>query len=1217
MSVNNLKKSVVMFSLLFVAKGSFAQTPNWTWLSGEHIRSGFQTSVYADEDVAHPLNVISERTGVATMVSEDGVLWGFGGRGYDDKGGSGLMNDLWKYDGSNWIWVDGLPIEPTNPVNQIGVFGTLRAGEGGQFGLYFNGPGGLEGASAWAGENKVMWLFGGYGNDSLGVPGYMNTVWRFDPSIGQWTWMSGRGKANIAGQYVGGIDERTPGGRSNTVTWQDEEEGDLWVFGGQGIDSHGNVGWLNDIWRFDVIGAYWTLIGGSDSLAVEGDPANNVISGRSGAVSWYDEISDVLYVFGGYGYDANGSEVVGWQNDLWKWDGVSWTALKTSAPSSIYTGQYGTQGVPSASNIPGGRQKGAGWFDADGNLMLFGGIGYGKTDVELGDLNDTWKFDLTTLEWTWVSGNDSVNVTAVYGEMGEVGSVIRPGGRSDMASWAKSATDVTLFGGSGRDIFGTQGTRSEMWKWNGSSWTWVYGKSTNKQQSVYGIKGQFSSENLRSSLYGTTSWKDSDGRMFMYGGYGTDSLGQTGYQDDVWEYSDTGWTWISGNATRDQTPNYGVLNVADPSNSPGGRRYASSWVTSDGALYIMGGECNYYAPSALWKWDGTNWTWVDGDSNSTAAPVYGTKGVAAPNNTPGVRSFSTTWVDSLDRLWLFGGTNRSYQSTSDLWMYDGTDWTWVSGPNLTNQAGVYGTMGVANSANVPPARSGATSWVDEDGNLWLFGGSNPDYTTSDDVWKWDGVNWTWMAGSNISDQVATYGTKGVADPANSPGARKSPLKWIDELGNVWIAGGLVTVGGQYGYGNDYWKWNGTAWAWMAGAQTPGSKGEYGTKGVPSVNNIHPGISESATWLDNHGNLILFGGVGEDYNNSPFSAVNALWKVQIKPDQTIDFEELTDVVCGDTVLLSATSTSGLPVSFTVSDSSIATIINGNQLVTLKSGDVVVTAWQNGNASYMPAAQVDQSQLILKWQQSIVFDSLPSIRFGDTLDVSAMATSEYPVDLISSNPSVAMLVNNKIVAVGVGTAVISASQPGDEKYEAAQTVDQTLIVEKAFQFILIDSIPDVNVDTLTENLPIQAITTSGLLPLVSVSGAAQLDGETLEITGTGAVFITLYQPGNDFFLPSDTVNLSFTVYTSVGLNEGMNIEGLSIFPNPTQGEVTVTTNEQSGKIEVEVIDMNGVTTTRFEGDTQGELRIDLKDLTDGMYYLKVSQGKHQSIQKVIIK
>ena len=59
---------------------------------------------------------------------------------------------------------------------------------------------------------------------------------------------------------------------------------------------------------------------------------------------------------------------------------------------------------------------------------------------------------------------------------------------------------------------------------------------------------------------------------------------------------------------------------------------------------------------------------------------------------------------------------------NDLWKFDGNDWTWIKGNNTFNQLGVYGTLGVPNSANNPGARYFSTSWIDSQNNMWLFGG---------------------------------------------------------------------------------------------------------------------------------------------------------------------------------------------------------------------------------------------------------------------------------------------------------------------------------------------------------------------------------------------------------------------------------------------------------------------------------------------------------------
>jgi hypothetical protein len=45
----------------------------------------------------------------------------------------------------------------------------------------------------------------------------------------------------------------------------------------------------------------------------------------------------------------------------------------------------------------------------------------------------------------------------------------------------------------------------------------------------------------------------------------------------------------------------------------------------------------------------------------------------------------------------------------------------MGGDTKTSQFGIYGTQGVANPNNLPGARYSAYTWVDREGNFWIFG----------------------------------------------------------------------------------------------------------------------------------------------------------------------------------------------------------------------------------------------------------------------------------------------------------------------------------------------------------------------------------------------------------------------------------------------------------------------------------------------------------------
>ena len=211
--------------------------------------------------------------------------------------------------------------------------------------------------------------------------------------------------------------------------------------------------------------------------------------------------------------------------------------------------------------------------------------------------------------------------------------------------------------------------------------------------------------------------------------------------------------------------------------------------------------------------------------------------------------------DNLGLLLLLGGR--------------GDIWTWASGSNVINQAGEYGALGVADAANIPGARDGSVSWIDNSGNLWLFGGNGYDWsgTVADylnDLWRFDGTNWTWVSGSNVRMQNGEYGIKGTADPANKPGARQRSVSWIDSSGDLWLFGGsgydsIGSVGGL----NDLWRFDGTNWTWVSGSDVINQNGVYGTKGTAHSANVPGCRSDSVSWIDSSGNLWLFGGLGRD------------------------------------------------------------------------------------------------------------------------------------------------------------------------------------------------------------------------------------------------------------------------------------------------------------------------------------------------------------------
>jgi hypothetical protein len=82
---------------------------------------------------------------------------------------------------------------------------------------------------------------------------------------------------------------------------------------------------------------------------------------------------------------------------------------------------------------------------------------------------------------------------------------------------------------------------------------------------------------------------------------------------------------------------------------------------------------------------------------------------------------------------------------------------------------------------------------------------------------------------------------------------------------------------------------------------------------------------------------------------------------------------------------------------------------------------------------------------KVAQTITFGALASKTYGAAnFALSATVSSGLPITYTSSNTSVATISGNTVTIVGVGQTTITASQPGNVKYNASTSIDQVLTV-----------------------------------------------------------------------------------------------------------------------------------------------------------------------------
>ncbi len=165
---------------------------------------------------------------------------------------------------------------------------------------------------------------------------------------------------------------------------------------------------------------------------------------------------------------------------------------------------------------------------------------------------------------------------------------------------------------------------------------------------------------------------------------------------------------------------------------------------------------------------------------------------------------------------------------------------------------------------------------------------------------------------------------------------------------------------------------------------------------------------------------------------------------------------------------------------------------------------------------------------KTDQTISFGALAPRTYGDPdFDAGATASSSLNVTLSSDNTNVAVITGGLIHIVNAGTAIITASQEGDDYYNPAPDIQQTLTVNKATQTITFGALspftfghPDFD--------PL-ATASSGLTVSYSSSNpdVATVSGNMIHITGAGITSITASQTGDINYLTAPDVVQDLTI------------------------------------------------------------------------------------------
>ena len=256
----------------------------------------------------------------------------------------------------------------------------------------------------------------------------------------------------------------------------------------------------------------------------------------------------------------------------------------------------------------------------------------------------------------------------------------------------------------------------------------------------------------------------------------------------------------------------------------------------------------------------------------------------------------------------------------------------------------------------------------------------------------------------------------------------------------------------------------------------------------------------------------------------------------KRPQTITFPIVNPAYLAESTTLSATSDSGLPVTYSVDATSGPGVcsLSGATLTYESSGSCVVDADQAGNADYAAAATVTQTISVTLRPQTITLASTPTTVYAGT-SYWLTATSDAGLAVIyslgaTSTAGTCLLVGNVVTFMSTGTCVVNVDQAGTSTVAPAATVSLVIVAvarppvlttsavsvppPPLPQVITVGPAPSV---TIGGTYVLAATSNSGLpvlyaLDSTSTSGACTLSGATLSFHDVGVCVVSILQPGD---------------------------------------------------------------------------------------------------------
>jgi len=313
-----VKKLIFLFFFISSVNLNAQTMGEWTWMKGPNTPNS--NGVFGIKGVPDTANYPPALYEACSWTDTAGNFWLFGGFevGFSGVGGS-VYNTLWKFSPQNntWTWING----SSNP-NDIGEYGIKGVPTSSNC-----PPSTGWGMMNWIDKNNNLWFYGGV--NIIDLQSISGNLWKYNIANNEWTWMSGFGNIanipNFGTKGISSVNNCPPSIHENNCTWIDNDNDNLWFYGGLGGGESFSDNYYNDLWRYNISNNEWTWIYGNATTNIPpnfglkgiSDILNNP-GGRASYSAFKDQNNDLCFFGSGNNFFNNNSFVV-LLNDIWKY----------------------------------------------------------------------------------------------------------------------------------------------------------------------------------------------------------------------------------------------------------------------------------------------------------------------------------------------------------------------------------------------------------------------------------------------------------------------------------------------------------------------------------------------------------------------------------------------------------------------------------------------------------------------------------------------------------------------------------------------------------------------------------------------------------------------------------------------------------------------------------------------------------------------------------